>query len=137
MAMKWHKFVRMQRKRISLPKNVNDADNCSTTSSSIVEKGHFVVYAADQRRFVIPLSYLENEVIRQLLEMSEEEFGLPSCGPIMLPCDSFFLDYIILLIKKGAAAGDLHKALLFSITSSCCSTSSLHQEPGNQQLLVY
>ncbi|WMV57314.1 hypothetical protein MTR67_050699 [Solanum verrucosum] len=26
--------------------------------------------------------------------MSEEEFGLTSCGPITLPCDSAFMDYI-------------------------------------------
>ncbi|KAG5574327.1 hypothetical protein H5410_054461 [Solanum commersonii] len=136
MARKWQKFAAMQRKRISFPRNGTDADSCSTSSSSIVEKGHFVVYAADQVRFVIPLVYLENEIIRQLLNMSEEEFGLPSSGPITLPCDSAFMDYIISLIKKGVAAGDLHKALLLSIPSSCCSTSSLHQESGNQQLLV-
>nr|XP_004250216.1 auxin-responsive protein SAUR68-like [Solanum lycopersicum] len=136
MARKWQKFAAMQRKRISFPRNVSDADSCSTASSSTVEKGHFVVYTVDQARFVIPLVYLENEIIRQLLNMSEEEFGLPSGGPITLPCDSAFMDYIISLIKKGITAGDLHKALLLSIPSSCCSTSSLHRESGNQQLLV-
>ncbi|KAG5574323.1 hypothetical protein H5410_054457 [Solanum commersonii] len=136
MARKWQKFAAMQRKRISFPRNGSDADDCSTSSLSIVEKEHFVVYTADQTRFVIPLAYLENEVIRQLLNMSEEEFGLPSGGPITLPCDSAFMDYIISLIKKGVAAGDLHKALLLSIPSCCCSTSSLHRESGNQQLLV-
>ncbi|XP_049353274.1 auxin-responsive protein SAUR68-like [Solanum verrucosum] len=135
MVRKWQKFAAMQRKRISFSRNVSDADDCSTTSSSIVEKGHFVVYTADQARFVIPLVYLENEVIRQLLNMSEEEFGLPSGGPITLPCDSAFMDYIISLTRKGVTAGDLHKALLLSIPSCCCSTS-FHQESGNQQLLV-
>ncbi|KAH0711293.1 hypothetical protein KY289_007252 [Solanum tuberosum] len=135
MARKWQKFAAMQRKRISFPRNVSDADDCSTSSSSIVVKGHFVVYTADQARFVIPLVYLENEIIRQLLNIAEEEFGLPNGGPITLLCDSAFMDYIILLIKKGITAGDLHKALLLSIPS-CCSTSSLHQESGNQQLLV-
>ncbi|XP_016492130.1 auxin-responsive protein SAUR68-like [Nicotiana tabacum] len=136
MARRWQKFAAMQRKRISFPRNVSDEDSCSTSSSSIVEKGHFVVYTIDQRRFVIPLAYLENEVVRQLLNMSQEEFGLPSGGPIKLPCDSAFMDYIISLIKKGVAAGDLHKALLLSITSCFCSAYSLHQESGNQQLLV-
>ncbi|PHU00085.1 Auxin-responsive protein SAUR67 [Capsicum chinense] len=73
----------------------------------------------------------------ELLNISEEEFGLPSGGPITLPCDSAFMDYIVSLIKKGITAGDLHKALLLSITSCCCSTSTLHQESGNQQILVY
>ncbi|TMW85427.1 hypothetical protein EJD97_023176 [Solanum chilense] len=136
MARKWQKFAAMQRKRISFPRNGSDADSCSTASSSTVEKGHFVVYTIDHARFVIPLAYLEIEVIRQLLNMSEEEFGLPSGGPITLPCDSAFMDYIISLIKKGITAGDLHNAMLLSIPSSCCSTSSLHRESGNQQLLV-
>ncbi|KAH0679742.1 hypothetical protein KY284_020827 [Solanum tuberosum] len=136
MARKWQKFAAMQRKRISFPRNASEADSCSTSSSSIVEKGHFVVYTADQARFVVPLAYLENEVIRQLLSMSEEEFGLPRGGPITLPCDSAFMSYIISLIKKGVAAGDLHRAVLLSIPSCCCSTSSLHQESGKLQLLV-
>ncbi|XP_055820457.1 auxin-responsive protein SAUR68-like [Solanum dulcamara] len=137
MARRWQKFAVMQRKRISFPRNGSDIDSCSTCSSSIVEKGHFVVYTADQVRFVIPLAYLENEVIRQLLNMSEEEFGLTSGGPITLPCDSAFMDYIISLIKKGIASGGLHNALLLSIPSCCCSTSSFHQESGTQQILVY
>ncbi|XP_009615363.2 auxin-responsive protein SAUR68-like [Nicotiana tomentosiformis] len=137
MARRWQKFAAKQRKRISFPRNGSDAESCSTSSSSIAEKGHFVVYTIDQRRFVIPLAYLENEVIRQLLNMSEEEFGLPSGGPITLPCDSEFMNYIVLLIKKGVAAADLHKALFQSITSCCCSTSYLHQEGGNRQLLIY
>ncbi|KAK4721960.1 hypothetical protein R3W88_012193 [Solanum pinnatisectum] len=136
MARKWRKFAAMQRKMMSFPRNGSDADSCSTSSSSIVEKGHFVVYTADQVCFVIPLVYLENEIIRQLLNISKEEFGLLSGGPITLPCDSAFMNYVILLIKKGITAGDLHKALLLSIPSSCCSTSSLHHESKNQQLLV-
>ncbi|KAK6774961.1 hypothetical protein RDI58_025962 [Solanum bulbocastanum] len=137
MVRRWQKFAAMQRKRISFSRNGSDADNCSTSSSSIVEKGHFVVYTADQVRFVIPLVYLENEIIRQLLNIAEEEFGLPSSGPITLPCDSALMDYIILLIKKGITAGDLHKELLLSIPSCCCSISSLHQASGTQQILVY
>ncbi|XP_016500449.1 auxin-responsive protein SAUR68-like [Nicotiana tabacum] len=137
MARKWQKFAIKQRKRISLPRNGSDADNCSTSSSSIAEKGHFVVYTIDQRHFVIPMAYLENEVIRQLLSMSEEKFGLPSGGPITLPCDSAFMDNIMSLIKKGITAGDLHKALFLSIPSCCCSTSSFHQESENQEILVY
>ncbi|KAK6792074.1 hypothetical protein RDI58_011155 [Solanum bulbocastanum] len=137
MARNWQKFVAMQRKRISFPRNASDANSCSTSSSSIVEKGHFVVYTADQALFVVPLAYLGNEFIRQLLSMSKENFRLPRGGPITLLCDSAFMSYIISLIKKSVAAGDLHRAVLLPIPSCCCSTSFLHQESGKQQLLVY
>ncbi|KAG5574336.1 hypothetical protein H5410_054470 [Solanum commersonii] len=96
-------------------------------------------FAAMQRKrisFSRNVSDADDCIIRQLLNMSEEEFGLSSGGPITLPCDSAFMDYIISLIRKGVTAGDLHKALLLSIPSCCCSTSSFHQESGNQQLLV-
>ncbi|KAG5581804.1 hypothetical protein H5410_052431 [Solanum commersonii] len=93
MARKWQKFAAKQRKRISFPRsNYNDAESCST-SSSIVDKGHFVLYTTNQKRFVVPLTYLQHDVIRQLLHMSEEEFGLPSDGPITLPCDALFMNY--------------------------------------------
>ncbi|PHT99773.1 Auxin-responsive protein SAUR64 [Capsicum chinense] len=138
MARRWQKFAAMQRRRISFPRNGSNEDACSTSSFNPVEKGHFVVYTIDQRRYVFPLAYLENDAIVQLLNISEEEFGLPSGGPITLSCDSAFMDYIISLIKKGVADGDLHRALLLSIPSCCCTSSSyLHQESGNQQLLVY
>ncbi|KAF3649732.1 Histone acetyltransferase of the MYST family 1 [Capsicum annuum] len=117
MARRWRKFAAMQRRRISFPRNGSSADGYSTSSSSTVEKGNFVVYTIDQRRYVFPLAYLENETIVQLLNMSEEEFGLPSGGPITLPCDSGFMDYIISLIKKGVADGVLHRALFLSIPS--------------------
>ncbi|KAG5574344.1 hypothetical protein H5410_054478 [Solanum commersonii] len=127
MARKWQKFAAMQRKRISFPRNVSDADSCSTSSSSTVEKGHFVVYTPDQA--ALPFHW-------QLLNMSKKNLG---CRVVAL------LHYLViqpswttsfLLIRKGVTAGDLHKALLLSIPSCCCSTSSLNQESGNQQLLV-
>ncbi|PHT99798.1 hypothetical protein BC332_29586 [Capsicum chinense] len=128
----------MQKRRILFPRNDSNEDSCSTSSSYTIEKGHFVLYTIDQRRYVFPLAYLENESIVKLLKMSEEEFGLPCGGPITFSCGSAFMDYIISLIKKGVTAGDLHKALFFSIPSCCCtSTLYLHQESGNQLLLVY
>ncbi|PHT74610.1 Auxin-responsive protein SAUR68 [Capsicum annuum] len=52
MAGRWRKFAAMQRRRISFPRNSSNADGCSTSSSSIVEKGHFVVYTIDHRQCV-------------------------------------------------------------------------------------
>nr|GMD71775.1 auxin-responsive protein SAUR68-like [Ipomoea batatas] len=133
MAHKWQKFVAIRRRRISFSKQNKEVDSCST--SSAVNKGHFVIYTADQKRFVIPLSFLDNKIIRQLLEMSEEEFGLPSDGPITLPCDAVFMKYIISLLTRGAST-ELQNALLVSVTSNRCSSASLHQGWRNQQFLV-
>nr|GLL25773.1 auxin-responsive protein SAUR68-like [Ipomoea trifida] len=134
LAKRWQKFAAIRRKRISFPSLYDDTHSCST--SSAVSKGHFVVYTADQKRFVIPLSYLENEIIRQLLNMSEEEFGLPSDGPITLPCDAVFMEYIISLLRRGLST-EVESALLVSVTSHRCSSAPLHQEGWrNQELLV-
>ncbi|KAK4360020.1 hypothetical protein RND71_022257 [Anisodus tanguticus] len=79
MTRRWQKFAAKQRKRISFPRNGINTYSCSTSSSSVVEKGHFVSKALHYS-----LAYLENEIIRELLNISEEEFGLPSGGPITL-----------------------------------------------------
>ena len=98
MARKWQRIAVLGRKRISSSTtNINvDAESCST---SVANKGHFVVYTADQRRFMIPLVYLSNNIFRELFKMSEEDFELPSNGPITLPCDLVFMEYIIPLIQ--------------------------------------
>ncbi|KAG5581797.1 hypothetical protein H5410_052424 [Solanum commersonii] len=123
MPKRWQKFAAKQRKRISFPRNDSNADGCSTSSSSIVEKGHFVVYTIDQRSYAFPLTYLENEVITQLL----------TCPKKSLVCQVVAL----LHYPTGVAAGDLHKALLRSIPSCCVATSFCQQESRNQQILVY
>ena len=136
MARKWQKGAALGRKRISLQR-INrgvDADSCST--STVADRGHFVVYSSDRRRFAIPLAYLNSEIFRELFQMSEEEFGIQSAGPIILPCDSVFMDYVISFIQRGVAK-DLERALIMSIASSSCSSSSyFHQEQNNESLLL-
>ncbi|KAK2976267.1 hypothetical protein RJ640_026896 [Escallonia rubra] len=138
MARKWRNSTAISRKRISFPSNSEDVEADTNGTPLIADKGHFVVYSEDKRRFVIPLVYLNNEVIRQLLKMSEEEFGLPGNGPITLPCDAFFTEYIITLIRRGVAQ-DLEKAMIMTICEKRCtsSSSSLHQGQTNQRILVY
>ncbi|MBA0766502.1 hypothetical protein Gotri_015536 [Gossypium trilobum] len=55
MARKWQKLAAIGRRRIT---------------SSLVDKGHFVIYTIDQKRFVIPLAYLRNTIFVELLKMS-------------------------------------------------------------------
>ncbi|KAL5737128.1 hypothetical protein ACOSQ2_031916 [Xanthoceras sorbifolium] len=137
MAKKWQKLAARNRKRISFPRfnGVIDPESCSTSSSlSMAEKGHFAVYSADQTRFLIPLKYLENHIIVELLKMAEDEFGLPSSGPIILPCDAVFIEYAISLIRR-CPEKDVEKALLMSLaTCRCLPSSYLHdREPNSQQ----
>ena len=133
LAKKWQRVAIMRRKRISSPA-LNKNDEACT--SYVANKGHFVVYTADQRRFIFPLRYLDNPVIKELLEISEEEFGLPSDGPIRLPCDAIFMQQIVSMIQ-GIADRKLEKALLMSITTQRCLLSGSVQESQiKQQFLV-
>ncbi|KAI9181967.1 hypothetical protein LWI28_020596 [Acer negundo] len=127
LARKWQRVAALRRKTISLP----------SAAAPVADKGHFVVYTADQRRFVLPLSYLSNQIFQELLRMSEEEFGLPVNGPITLPCDAVFIEYAVSLIQ-GCVDRHLQEALVMSLVSSRCSSWShyLHHGQISQPLIV-
>ncbi|KAK0583204.1 hypothetical protein LWI29_034549 [Acer saccharum] len=55
--------------RISLPTATAEVDVESCSKASLAEKGHFVIYTFDQKRFVIPLAYLSNVIFRELLKL--------------------------------------------------------------------
>ena len=123
MARKWQKLAVASRKRISW-------------SRIVAEKGHFVVYTRDKRRFMIPLAYLRSEIFTELFKMAEEEFGVAGSGPIMLPCDSSFMEYAISMIQRHVSE-DLEKALIMSMNT--CRYSALSnglEEQNNQQKLI-
>ncbi|XP_062076486.1 auxin-responsive protein SAUR68-like [Humulus lupulus] len=122
MARKWQRIAALSRKRISFPRINYMVMESSTTSSNVISKGHFVVYTTDDKRFVMPLEYLNQNILRELFKMSEEEFGLSSDAPIRLPCDAVFMEYVVKLIRRGVAK-DLEKALLRSIDTSFCYSS--------------
>ncbi|MBA0607679.1 hypothetical protein Godav_019949 [Gossypium davidsonii] len=138
MERKWRKMAAIGRKTItstgSTRRKVADEDHSSV--SSVGDKGHFVVCTADKKRFVIPLSYLNNSIFQELFKMSEE-FGLSSDGPITFPCDSVIMSYTVLLVRRGLAK-DLEKAVLNSITSNSCSSYStfFHEGHAEKQLPV-
>ncbi|KAI4350233.1 hypothetical protein L6164_004707 [Bauhinia variegata] len=137
MSRKWRKHVttRKRRKRISRPRtweNANGKAKCSSSISNKAAKGHFVVYSTDQRRFMLPLIYLNTEIFRELFKLAEEEFGLSSNVPLTLPCEGTVLEYVIMLIQRNVAK-DLEEAVLMSVaTTACQSTLHLHQ----QQILL-
>ncbi|KAL3722782.1 hypothetical protein ACJRO7_035052 [Eucalyptus globulus] len=139
MTRKWQKMAAIERNRIL---------------SSVTQRGHFVVYTTDRRRFVIALSFLSNNVLRELFRgcmitkisvpeiiflfqtLSEEEFGTPWDGPIMLPIDALSMEYVISLIRRGLAK-DQENALLLSFTRQSCSSSlAFNQALDNPEILV-
>ncbi|PON61514.1 Small auxin-up RNA [Trema orientale] len=140
-ARKWQKVAALNGRKISFPGAHHEGYTTMTSSSSatVVDKGHFVVYTTDERRFVMPLAYLNDNILRELFKMSEQEFGLSSHGPITLPCDAIFMEYVVTLIRRGVTK-DLEKALIRSIDNSGCSlisSSNFHDERiAGQQFLV-
>ncbi|KAE8689219.1 SAUR auxin-responsive family protein [Hibiscus syriacus] len=120
---KWQRVADIGSKRIAAARtNKNRAAADHSNKPSVVDKGCFVVYTADKRRFVIPLAFLSSCIFSELFKMSEEEFGLPSDGPITLPCDSVLMKYIVSLVKRGLAQ-DMERAVLNSITAYRCTSS--------------
>ncbi|KAK4477175.1 hypothetical protein RD792_016388 [Penstemon davidsonii] len=67
-----------------------------STGSADVPKGHFAVYIGERekKRFVIPLSYLNEPSFQDLLCQAEEEFGFHHpMGGLTIPCsEDFFID---------------------------------------------
>ncbi|XWS67663.1 hypothetical protein CRYUN_Cryun04dG0025200 [Craigia yunnanensis] len=136
-ARTWQKMAASGRKRIGSSRtNQKMAGANRYNKSSVVDKGHFVIYTTDKKRFVIPLAYLSNSIFVVLLKMSEKEFGLPSDRPIRLPCDSVVMNYIVSQRQRGLAK-DLEKAVVNSVANYRCSSNTyFHQGHADQQSLV-
>lgn len=132
MARKWQKMAAGKRKRISYP-----GPQVDNMHSSEANKGHFVVYSMDHRRFVVPIKYLRTNVFRELLKWSEEEFGLPNNAPLTLPCDSVFLEYVISLVQEDIPE-DVEKALITSIAACHNEASSFYGlSQSHGQTIIY
>ncbi|EEF39753.1 conserved hypothetical protein [Ricinus communis] len=127
LAKKWQMLAAIRRKRMSLPRTITRIDTSSCSIPAKAEKGCFVVYSADQKRFLLPLEYLNNEVVSELFDIAEEVFGMPSNGPLTLPCDAELMEYAISLIKQKVSR-EVEQALLTSIASSCSSSFHLQHQ---------
>ncbi|KAL7156501.1 hypothetical protein ABFS83_02G014100 [Erythranthe nasuta] len=68
----------------------------SETRFNEVPKGHLAVYVGqnEKKRFVIPLSYLNHPLFKELLFRAEEEFGFHHpMGGLTIPCsEDLFVD---------------------------------------------
>ena len=68
------------------------------SSSYTIPKGHFAVYVGEQekKRFVVPVSLLNQPSFQDLLRQSEEEFGYDHpMGGLTIPChEDVFTDVV-------------------------------------------
>jgi SAUR family protein len=68
----------------------------ANSKTSDIPKGHFAVYVgkSQKKRFVVPISYLNQPLFQDLLSQAEEEFGYHHpMGGITIPCsEGTFLD---------------------------------------------
>ncbi|XP_058076979.1 auxin-responsive protein SAUR64-like [Magnolia sinica] len=136
MARKGPKVAAIWRRRgLSLSRK-DDAADSSGGTTSLADKGHFVVYTTNKTRFVVPMLYLNNPIFKELLIMSTDEFGLTYVGPIIVPCPANFMENILSLIGRSDSK-DVDKALLDSIATSGSSLSALlHSALNSQQVLL-
>ncbi|OWM83924.1 auxin-responsive protein SAUR21-like [Punica granatum] len=61
----------------------------SALVSSDVPKGHFAVYVGEKqmKRYVVPISFLDQPLFLELLSKAEEEFGFNHpMGGLTIPC---------------------------------------------------
>ncbi|KAI4297708.1 hypothetical protein L6164_037585 [Bauhinia variegata] len=70
--------------------------NQAAAASAHVPKGCFAVYVGEdeKKRFVIPVSFLNQPSFQKLLSKAEEEFGFDHpMGGLTIPCrEDFFID---------------------------------------------
>nr|KYP45975.1 Auxin-induced protein X10A [Cajanus cajan] len=68
--------------------NANEAGNHAATITVEGPKGYLAVYVGDKmRRFMIPVSYLNQPSFQELLSQAEEEFGYDhQTSGLTIPC---------------------------------------------------
>ncbi|KAE8724911.1 auxin-responsive family protein [Hibiscus syriacus] len=136
LARKWQKMASIRRKRITLQGTTRDTETTSCSTSSVVDKGHFVVYSVDQKRFVLLLEHLNNKFVMDLFNLAEEEFRLPGNSLLVMPCDATLMEYVIDLIKRKQSK-EVEKALIMSVSTGRCSSSYLYRQKMSQQFPIY
>ncbi|KAK1570343.1 hypothetical protein Q3G72_000505 [Acer saccharum] len=72
------------------------ANQAASMSTTDVPKGHLAVYVGESqmKRFIIPVSFLNQPSFQELLRKAEEEFGFNHpMGGLTIPCrEDIFVD---------------------------------------------
>lgn len=82
--------------RIIPSKNILRQSLVTATKTSDVPKGYLAVYVGEEekKRFVVPISILNQPLFQELLGQAEEEFGFDHpMGGLTIPCrEDLFID---------------------------------------------
>ncbi|KAK8625117.1 hypothetical protein V6N13_089995 [Hibiscus sabdariffa] len=63
--------------------------NEAASTSKVVPKGYFAIYVGEsqKKRFIVPVSFLNQPSFQKLLSLAEEEFGFNHpMGGLTIPC---------------------------------------------------
>ncbi|KAJ8760170.1 hypothetical protein K2173_011026 [Erythroxylum novogranatense] len=88
--------------------------SCGTRSYDSLEhvpKGYLAVYVGpDQRRFIIPTSYLSMPDFRNLMDRAAEEFGFEQEGGLRIPCEEHdFEEILFRCLRRDKMMSKHHK----------------------------
>ncbi|CAJ1978814.1 unnamed protein product [Sphenostylis stenocarpa] len=74
----------------------------AASKSEQVPKGYLAVYVGEnQKRFVIPISYLNQPSFQDLLSQAKEEFGYDHpMGGLTIPCSEDVFQHITCLLNR-------------------------------------
>ncbi|KAB2603265.1 indole-3-acetic acid-induced protein ARG7-like [Pyrus ussuriensis x Pyrus communis] len=73
----------------TLIRSLSSSNQTADSKTMDIPKGYFAVYVGEsqKKRFVIPISYLNEPLFLDLLSQAEEEFGYDHpMGGITIPC---------------------------------------------------
>ncbi|CAJ2679469.1 SAUR-like auxin-responsive family protein [Trifolium pratense] len=82
--------------RLNVIRRASLTANQATSKSAEVRKGYVAVYVGEkQKRFVIPVSYLNQPLFQELLSQAEEEFGYDHpMGGLTIPCNEDVFQHV-------------------------------------------
>lgn len=69
-----------------------------------VKEGYFAMIAADddeERRFIVPLAYLNRPSFQRLLEKAADEYGFNHDGALMVPCRPSELEWMLVINRES------------------------------------
>ncbi|KAL4585218.1 hypothetical protein LXL04_009834 [Taraxacum kok-saghyz] len=91
------RMPRIIKSKSVLRRSLSDGSH-SSSSIDIIPKGHFAIYVGEQekKRFVVPVSLLNQPSFQDLLRQAEEEFGYDHpMGGLTIPCrEDVFIDVV-------------------------------------------